>query len=116
MRHRLAATLADWCLHSLVVACCDAHVTLAFCDTHVTLAHQRSCVQWQHKYCIEAGCTPVLLRDRAGEAALLSLDGALLAGLEGGRVAAGDGPLLILGLPGRAGAALRTGLHSEGPC
>ena len=57
----------------------------------------------------------MLLRDRAGEAALLSLDGALLAGREGGRVAAGEGPLLMLGLSGRAGTALRTGLHSEGP-
>lgn len=53
----------------------------------------------------------MLLRDRAGEAALLSLDGALLAGRDGGRVAAGDGPLPTLSLSGRAGAALRSGLH-----
>lgn len=57
----------------------------------------------------------MLLRERAGEAALLSLEGALLAGREGGRVAAGDGPLLTLGLSGRAGAALRASLHSKGP-
>ena len=86
------------------------------CDTSRSshAAGKLSCVQWQ--YGVKAGCAPVLLRERAGEAALLSLEGALLAGREGGRVAAGDGPLLILGLSGRAGAALRAGLHSKGPC
>ena len=55
---------------------------------------------------------PVLLRDRAGEGALLSRDGALLLGRERGRVVAGDEPLLAtLGLSGRAGAAVRSGLH-----
>ena len=53
----------------------------------------------------------MLLRDKAGEAALLSLDGVLLAGQDGGRVTAGDGPLPTFGLSGRAGAALRSGLH-----
>lgn len=66
---------------------------------------------WQD-YILYEEWTPVLLRDRAGEAALLSRDGALLAGREGGRVAAGDGPLLTPGLSGRAGVALRNGLHS----
>ena len=61
---------------------------------------------------LEVAWSPVLLRDRAGEAALLSLEGPLLVGREGGRAEAGDGPLLTLGLSGRAGAALRTGLHS----
>lgn len=55
----------------------------------------------------------MLLRDRAGERALLSLEGTLLLGREGGRVVAGDGPLLeTLGLSGRAGAAVRSGLHN----
>lgn len=67
--------------------------------------------QWQDCDSGRGACTPVLLRDRAGEAALLSLDGALLAGRDGGRVAAGDGPLPTFSLSGRAGAALRSGLH-----
>ena len=58
--------------------------------------------------------SPVLLRDRAGEPALLSLDGPLLIGREGGRVVEGDGPRAdVLSLSGRPGALLRSGLHVQ---
>ena len=58
----------------------------------------------------------MLLRDIAGEAALLSLEGplliGLLMGLEGGRLLAGDAPLEgKLDLSGLLGALLRSGLH-----
>lgn len=79
-------------------------------ETH--LAGQGSCVYGQDKDSGRGVCTPVLLRDRAGEAALLSLDGALLAGRDGGRVEAGDEPLPTFSLSGQAGAALRSGLYS----
>ena len=55
---------------------------------------------------------PVLLRDMAGDAPLLSLDGALLMGREWGRVVAGEtpraGPLCAMGL---VGLVLLNGLH-----
>ena len=51
----------------------------------------------------------------AGEAALLSMEGALLVGREGGRVLAGDTPLEGPAGLSREGALLRSGLHTCTP-
>ena len=51
----------------------------------------------------------------AGEAALLSLEGARLVGREGGRVLAGDTPLEGPAGLSLEGALLRSGLHTCTP-
>ena len=55
---------------------------------------------------------PVLLRDMAGDAPRLSLEGPLLVGREGGRLLAGDMPRAGLACAmGRTGLLLLNGLQ-----